>query len=123
MPNRIALVAAISLFSSAALAGGSFSANDQDNNGKLSQDEYYGAVSDVGTYSDWDTDSDGLLTEDEYDEIGLDYDFADWDSDDNNYLDAGEVYGGYYEAYDENENGHWENGEWDDAGDSGLWDV
>lgn len=66
---------------------------------------------------------DDLIIEDEFNEIGWDYDFAAWDVDNNGYLDAGEVYDSYYSVYDEDEDGHWNLGEWDDADDEGWLDV
>lgn len=123
MKTRIITLLAFSLASTMTFAAGSFTYNDGNDDGKISKDEYYGTLSDAGIYSDWDTDNDGLLTEEEFDEIGYDYDFGAWDYDDNEYLDATELYEGYYDTYDEDEDGHWNAGEWDDAGDDGFFDV
>lgn len=123
MKLRITSFIALSLASTMALAAGSSTVQDANSDGNITKDEFFGSMSDVGTYSDWDLDSDGLLNEDEFNEIGWDYEFDTWDGDYNNYLDAGEVYDGYYDTYDEDENGHWDDGEWDDAGDGGLFDV
>ncbi|MDF0752426.1 hypothetical protein NLU14_19530 [Marinobacter sp. 71-i] len=105
------------------LAGTSFTFQDANDDGKISKDEYYSTLSDAGVYSDWDLDNDGFINETEFDEVGFDYDFATWDVDDNNYLDAGEIYDSYYDTYDDDESGHWNVGEWDDAGDEGYFDV
>jgi len=123
MKLRITSFIALSLASTMAFAASNFEAQDANGDGNISKDEFFGSVSDVGTYSDWDSDSDGLLTEDEFNEVGWDYDFVTWDVDGNSYLDGGEVYDGYFNTYDEDENGHWDDGEWDDAGDGGLFDV
>lgn len=101
----------------------SFDTADTDDNGSISKDEFYGLVSDAGIYSDWDYDADGFIEEDEYNEIGLDEDFGAWDVNDDTYLDTDEFYDGYFTAFDEDENGHWDSLEWDDAGDAGLFDV
>lgn len=96
---------------------------DADADGALSADEYYGYVSDVGIYSDWDADKDGFIEDDEFGLLGLDDDWTDWDVDRNDYLDSGEMYDGLFSAYDENEDGHWDGGEWDDAGAAGVFDL
>ena len=101
----------------------SFDTADTNGDGEISKDEFYGLVSDAGIYADWDADSDGFIEEEEFNEIGLDDDFDTWDADENSYLDTNEFYEGYFTAFDEDENGHWNNYEWDDAGDGGLFDV
>lgn len=123
MKLRITSFIALSLASTMALAASGSSVQDANSDGNISKDEFFGSMSDVGVYSDWDSDNDGLLTEDEFNELDWDYDFATWDADSNTYLDAGEFYDGYYNSYDEDENGHWDENEWDDAGDGGLFDV
>ena len=101
----------------------SFETADTDGNGSISKDEFYGLVSDAGIYSDWDYDADGFIEEDEFNEIGLDEDFGVWDVNDDTYLDTDEFYDGYFTTFDEDEDGHWNDLEWDDAGDAGLFDV
>lgn len=101
----------------------SFDAADTDNNSKVSKDEFYGLVSDAGIFADWDYDADGFIEENEYADIGLDNDFDAWDADDDSYLSSDELYDGYFSTFDEDENGHWNDLEWDDAGDAGLFDV
>lgn len=123
MKFHITTLIALSLSSSMAFAAGDFEFNDTNKDGNLDRNEYYGSMADASIFSDWDLDNDSLLSEDEFDEIGSDYDFDTWDLDDNNYLDAAEVYDGYYNAYDEDEDGHWNPTEWDDAGDEGFFDI
>ncbi|HET6628882.1 MAG TPA: hypothetical protein VFG91_03815 [Woeseiaceae bacterium] len=101
----------------------SFETADTNNDGEISKDEFYGLVSDAGIYADWDWDSDGFIDEDEFEEIGLGDDFDDWDLDDDSYLDSDEFYDGYFTYFDEDEDGHWDNLDWDDAGEAGLFDV
>ncbi|MGB7755899.1 MAG: hypothetical protein WBL23_07525 [Salinisphaera sp.] len=97
---------------------------DHNSDGYVSTDEFYGTVGDNGYYADWDTDGNGLLDQDEFNNLGVDdVGFDDWDTDDDGYLDSGEVYDGYYSYYDANEDGHWNNGEWDDAGEDGFFDI
>ncbi|MDV6317488.1 hypothetical protein [Chromohalobacter sp. HP20-39] len=112
---------ALALASTGAFA--SFSSQDADGNGKVSKDEFYGAVSDQGKFSDWDLNGDGLIDEDEFNELGYDWDYDTWDANSDGYLDSGEFYDGIYTTYDANEDGHWDDGEWDDAGDDGWLDV
>ncbi len=123
MKGRFTTLLALSLASSMTFAAGSLSFEDANSDGKVSKDEYQNSLSDAGVYSDWDADNDGLLTDEEFDEAGFDNDFTAWDADNSDYLDAGEVYDGYFDSFDENENGHWNAGEWDDAGDEGFFDV
>lgn len=122
MKNRLTLFLALIFAGSAAFAA-DFTYQDTNDNGKISKDEFYGTVSDAGIYSDWDLDNDGFLVENELNEVGFDYDYDTWDADSNGYLDAAELYDGYYNVYDADENGHWDGNEWDDAGDAGFFDV
>ena len=126
MRIRAFLATSIILAGGAALADKSFESfdtADTNNDGEISKDEFYGLVSDAGIYADWDADSDGFIEEEEFNELGLDDDFDSWDADENSYLDTNEFYDGYFTAFDEDEDGHWNNYEWDDAGDGGLFDV
>lgn len=101
----------------------SFDTADTDNSGEISKDEFYGLVSDAGIYSDWDADSDGFIDENEYNDMDLAADFDELDINDDSWVDSDEFYDGYFTAFDENEDGHWNDLEWDDAGDAGLFDV
>jgi hypothetical protein len=116
------LAAGFAMASSLAFAAdlGEFDANAD---GVLDENEYYGYVSDAGVYSEWDADNDGFIEENEFGELGVDNDFSDWDEDNNDYLDTAEVYDGLYSSFDENENGHWDSGEWDDANEAGVFDM
>ncbi|TPW29322.1 penta-EF hand family protein [Pararhizobium mangrovi] len=118
----IAVATTLALGATPSLAK-SFSAQDADGNGQISRDEFYSSAADNGTFSDWDTTNDGLIDENEFGALDRDWSFADWDTDGNDYLDSGEFYDGYYASYDANEDGHWDNGEWDDAGENGLFDF
>lgn len=123
MTLRITTLLALSLSSSMVFAAGDFEFNDANQDGILDRNEYYDSMADSGVFSEWDTDNDSLLSEDEFNEIGNDYGFDTWDTDDNYYLDAAEVYDGYYTVYDKDEDGHWNATEWDDAGEDGFWDF
>lgn len=128
MRKHIVLGIALALSSTAALAASpTFNTLDSDGNGDISKDEFYGSVGDWGTYSDWDTTGDGLIDADEFGVLtsswDVDWDYDPWDADGDGYLDSGEFYDGIYTTYDLNEDGHWQNGEWDDAGEAGLWDI
>ena len=123
MKAQLTTLLALSMASSMSLAAASFNFQDANDDGKISKDEYYSTLSDSGIYADWDLNGDGFINEGEFEEVGFDYDFTTWDVDNNDYLDADELYDGYYSAYDDNESGHWDAGEWDDAGDEGFFDV
>ena len=66
MRNMI-LGAGIFLGASFALAQTGFEGMDEDGDGSISKDEYYGYIGDAGLYADWDQDSDGFIDESEYD--------------------------------------------------------
>lgn len=121
MRKELILGIALALGSTGALA--SFESQDADGNGKLSKDEFYSSVSDVGTYADWDLNDDGLIGEDEFGELNTEWDYDNLDANDDTYVDSGEFYDGVFSRFDANEDGHWDDGEWDDAGDLGLFDI
>lgn len=123
MKLRIATLLTLSLASSMAFAGGEFEFKDDNKDGNLDRNEYYLSMADAGVFAKWDTDNDGLLTKDEFNEIDNDHDFDAWDTDGNYYLDAAEVYDGYYTAYDKDEDGQWNAAEWEEADEDGFWDF
>lgn len=123
MLYRSIVTMALLLTGSLAIGQTTFQAQDENGDGKISKDEYYGLASDMGIYADHDANDDGLIETNEFDEIGWDYDYDAWDLNEDSYLDSGEFYDGYFGEFDEDENGHWDNGEWDDAGDGGLFDI
>jgi hypothetical protein len=103
-----------------------FSFRDDNNDGIVTRDEFNRRVGDVGVFGKWDADRSGMIDEREFNEIGFDEGFGDfdtWDVDDNRYLNETELNDGIYKGFDENENGHWDGNEWDDAGDAGFWDI
>lgn len=122
MRKELLLGITLALSSTVAFAA-SFNDYDSNGDGKLTTDEFYGSVSDMGKYSDWDTSGDGLIDENEWNTLGWDYDYDTWDANSDGWLNSGEFYDGIYGTYDENEDGHWNNNEWDDAGDAGMFDV
>lgn len=113
---------ALSALTGPALAQ-TFATYDENSDGNITKDEFYGTVADTGTYADWDANDDGLLDEEEFGALEADWDYDTWDADADGYVDADELYDGYYTSYDVDENGHWDNGEWDDAGEEGLFDL
>ena len=117
------LILGITLAAMSGTAAAAFDDRDLNNDNQISEDEYYGMVSDAGLFADWDTDSDGLIEPDEFDEIGVDAEFDSWDENEDSYVDSGEFYDNTFSTFDEDEDGHWDNGEWDDAGDAGWFDV
>ena len=122
MYKELLLGITLALSSTVAFAA-SFNDYDSSGDGKITKDEFYGSVNDMGTYSDWDTSGDGLIDENEWTTLGWGYDYNTWDANYDGWLNSGEFYDGTYRTYDANEDGHWDNGEWDDAGEAGLFDV
>ena len=123
MRKPVALGVALALLGAPAFAQTTFESQDTDGDGSISKDEYYGVVGDAGVYADLDYDSDGFIDENEFEGIGLDDDYETWDLDNDDYVDSTEFYEGYFGYYDEDEDGHWNNGEWDDAGEAGIFDF
>ena len=69
-------------------------------------------------------DDDGLIEITEFGQTDFDSTwYGDWDLNDDDFVDSGEFYDGFFGAYDADEDGHWDNAEWDDAGEVGLFDV
>jgi hypothetical protein len=95
-----------------ALAEPTFDRDDTDGDGRVSKDEYYGLVDDLGIYSDWDTSSDGAIDRHEYDALGIKDRFDAWDTNDNLRLEQDEFIGGVFANYDLDADGNWDAGEW-----------
>ena len=97
---------------------------DADNDARITLDEWHGGVGDIGIFGDRDLNEDDRIDENEFNALGMeDEDFDTWDANDDSYLDEDEYYEGTFEYFDEDESGHWDGDEWDDAGDEGFWDV
>lgn len=90
----------------------SLDARDSDGDGRVSRDDYYGLVDDLGIYPDWDTSSDGAIDRHEYDALGIKDRFDAWDTDDNSRLDKDEFIGAVFANYDLDEDGNWDADEW-----------
>lgn len=110
-------------FGSGSVLAASFSTADTNGNGKISKDEYYGYVGDLGVYGTWDLNDDDLLDENEWSEPGYDYDYTSWDLNADGYLDDNELYDGTYSYFDMNDDNLLDTNEWDDAGDDGWLDI
>ncbi|GAB3032899.1 hypothetical protein [Bowmanella dokdonensis] len=123
MKLRFPLLMVLPLVSSMALAGTTFNQADMNDDGKVTRTEFRSTVGDADFAADWDDDDDGRIDTMEYEAIGLEDEFDEWDRDTNDYLSDNELYDGVYSSYDEDENGHWDGDEWDDAGDDGWFDI
>lgn len=110
---------------SPAVAAQSFETLDENGNGLLSQQEYNDWVSKAGNFAELDMNNDEFLDKAEFREARANnnWDYDTFDADDDGYVDADEFYGGIYDEYDADEDGHWQFGEWDDAGEEGIFDV
>ena len=96
---------------------------DHDHDNRITLDEWHGGTADRGIFSDRDGNDDLRLDENEFDALGFDDDFDEWDTNGDDYLNDNEYYDGAFNYFDEDEDGHWDGDEWDDAGDRGFWDV
>lgn len=125
MRNKLFLTIAASLVSASLFAGDvTFDTMDANQDGNVTNDEFRDNISDAGVYADFDLDKDGYLTKDEFQQTGFDDELYDgWDVNKDDRLDDNEFSDGAFFNYDEDEDGHWNNGEWDDAGDAGFWDI
>lgn len=118
------LALTISLASATVVAdGSSFNNHDVNRDGIYSGDEFHTYVEKAGIFDSHDLDNDGQIDEQEFEQLNVDDDFDDWDVDNDSSLTSTEFRGGTYKSFDDNEDGHWDEGEWDDAGDAGLFDV
>lgn len=100
-----------------------YASYDINRDGIYSGDEFTSYVDRNGFFTNRDLNKDGLIDANEYNELGLDDDFGDWDTDGDSYINSSEFSEGAFKSFDDNEDGHWDDGEWDDAGDAGLFDV
>ena len=103
-----------------------FAELDANTDNRVTREEFQAYARDRRVFERWDENSDGMYGQDEFDAIGFDDEVGDyeaWDTDGNGSLGADEFWGSVFGAFDDNEDGHWDAGEWDDAGDSGLFDI
>jgi hypothetical protein len=121
----IGLLGAGSLALGAAAFGQTRQFDDFDKNGddRITLDEWHGGIAGAGVFSGRDVNDDRRLDENEFGALDFDEEFDAWDANDDDYLDDDEYYDGAFDYFDEDENGHWDGNEWDDAGDRGFWDV
>ncbi|HET6632286.1 MAG TPA: hypothetical protein VFG73_06205 [Rhodanobacteraceae bacterium] len=102
---------------------GTFASYDDNGDGKITKDEFYGSIADDGIYADWDANHDGLIEQSEWDnDFDWDFTFVTWDVDGDGYVGSGEFYDSLFNSYDINDDGFWENGEWHEYYDAGLYD-
>lgn len=79
---------------------------DMDNDGIVTDEEFYPMFDEVGYYKAWDYDNDGLVEYTEWENTLVDYDFLDddyyydWDMDGDGVLDYDEFNKGIYTLWD-----------------------
>jgi hypothetical protein len=101
--------------------GSNMGSVDQNQDNRVTQDELLVVL--VDDFEQADANRDRQLDQNEFNTLGTGQDFDAWDTNNDDYIDDNEFYTGTFDTYDENENAHWEEGEWDDAGSAGWFDV
>lgn len=94
-----------------------FDSVDKNDNDKISKEE----LTQSNLFESWDGNNDGKLSEGEAAQHWSK--LSDADEDKNGYLNEDEFYIFTWTQFNEDENAHIDNGEWDDAGDAGWFDV
>lgn len=132
MRNRLYIAIAASLISAPLFAAGIH--GDMDGDGLLNDAEFTAYTSENGVYADFDANGDGFIDEDEFDAIEFkddddsyearaELDVDTWDADDDDRLNETEFNTMVFSTFDENEDGHWDDDERDDADDAGMFDA
>ncbi len=125
MRNKLFFAVAATLMSTSVYAHDvTFEAMDNNGDKKISKDEFHGNAIGRSTYSDYDLNGDGSLTKEEFGETGYDEGlFDDWDANDDDELNHYEYHGGTFHYHDDNEDGYWQEDEWENAASDGVWDI
>lgn len=103
---------------------------DEDDDDRLSDDEFAIALDGTRAWADWDLDGDGYLDEDEWDAATGDAEwsddwgnFGDWDADDDLRLTEDEWAGGFWDVFDDNDDDWVDENEWNTYADDWGWDA
>lgn len=128
---------AASLLASTAFADVDLVDWDSDNDGVISSAEYRDHMSEHDVIGRYDHDDDDLIdttewtkfTDDADDEFDLyddhdwDEEYQAWDVDNDRQVSESEFNDGLFAMFDENDNGIWEEEEWEDFDDSEWWEI
>lgn len=90
--------------------------------GIYSGDQFTSYVDKAGVFTKYDTNSDNAIDQDEYNRLGMKGDFTTWDNDRDSRLNEEEFNSGAYRSFDENNDGRWDEGEWEAARNSRLFE-
>lgn len=96
---------------------------DISRDGYITKEEFRRGIKKAGWFEQWDANNDHRIGLEEFNAVGFSGNFRNWDANEDGYLGPMELYSGIYTTYDEDEDGHWTLGEWDDADDAGWFDV
>lgn len=83
---------------------------DEDDNERISQEEFWNFAEGTGLYSHMDANDDGMLNREEFAVTGGN--FAMVDQNGNNYLEEEEAYPALHQLYDVDDDGRWGADEW-----------
>ena len=97
----------------------SFSLIDGDEDGYVSDDEYYSHIREIDSFRRWDLNEDGVLEDNEWVD-DHDYDYIGWDLDGDGSIDDQEFYSGTFNYYDADDDARWDETEWGEAEEAGL---
>lgn len=118
MQRKITAIAAAVMFGFAGSAFAvTFDSLDKDGDGQVNKEEFV----DSGLFSLWDNDNDGKLAEDE---TAQDWStISDWDDDDSGYLDEDEFYDNAWSDWDADDDDYLDEDDWDEVDEDGWFDV
>ena len=117
------LLAMVCALSSHSVLSDGMSQYDADGDGALSRDEFHGTVRESRVPSAWDNNEDGRLDASEWEGTESEDDFLSWDKDFDGHVDSDEYHNHRFDDYDQDQDGYWNDDEWDDAADDAFWDV
>lgn len=117
-----AIVPLLIFASDTSLAQSSFEMTDDNNDGRISKNEFYVVIARAGVFETLDTNADGRIDEEELEAFDDEVALA-WDLDEGEALDRRAFYNGVYRYIDEGVDGSIDTFEWNDPEENGWFGV